>query len=91
MQERKYDAMIAANRVFGPETGTAPLTAARALCPRAIPAKADDVLHEADFTADSAGVPFSAARFVTGHQLMNSRLWELFARQFVTQQDTCAY
>ena len=78
--------MIAANRVFDP--GTAARPAARALCPRAVPAKADDVLHEADFTADSSGVPFSAARFVTGHQLMNSRLWELFARQFVTRQDS---
>ena len=78
--------MIAANRVFDP--GTAARPAARALCPRAVPAKADDVLHEADFTADSSGVPFSAARFVTGHQLMNSRLWELFAGQFVTRQDS---
>jgi len=47
-----------------------------------------DKLREMPFSAESDGTVFSAARFVTGHQLLRDDLWKLFADQFIKQDDS---
>ena len=47
-----------------------------------------DALLELPFDARSQSVAYKTARFVSGHQLENASLWELFAEQFTLKPDS---
>ena len=56
--------------------------------PMSAPRRRTDALIELPFAGESSGEVWRAAEFVSGHQLKNTVLWELFADQFRKKPDS---